>query len=44
MSKFVKQLLTDDLKGRLDGVGEAILVNVVGLDANTSVSLRKRLK
>lgn len=44
MSKFVKQLLTDDLKGRLDGVEEAVLVNVIGLDANTSVSLRKQLK
>lgn len=44
MSKFVKQLLTDDLKGRLDGVEEAVLVNVVGIDANTSVALRKQLK
>ena len=44
MSKYVKQLLTDELKGRLDGVEEAVLVNVVGLTANTSVSLRKQLK
>lgn len=44
MSKYVKQLLTDDLKGRLEGVDEAVLVNVIGLDANTSVGLRKRLK
>ncbi len=44
MSKFVKQLLTDDIKRRLDGVEEAVLVNVVGLDANTTVNLRKQLK
>ncbi len=44
MSKYVKQLLTDDLKRRLEGVEEAVLVNIVGLDANTSVQLRKQLK
>ena len=44
MSKYVKQLLTDELKTRLEGVEEAVLVNLVGLDVNSSVSLRKRLK
>ena len=33
MSKYVKELITKDLKERLDGVSEALLVNVVGLDA-----------
>ncbi len=44
MSKRVKQLLTQDLSNRLDGVSEALLVNVVGLDANKSVVLRKQLR
>lgn len=44
MSKFVKQLITDDLTRRVDGVEDALLVNVIGLDANSSVALRRRLR
>lgn len=44
MSKYVKNLITSDLSQRLDGVQEAVFVNVIGLDANQSVSLRKDLR
>ena len=44
MSKYVKDLVTKDLARRLDGVEDALLVNVVGLDANKTVQLRKRLR
>jgi ribosomal protein L10 len=40
MSKFVKNLITDHLRGRLQGVQDALLVNVVGMDANTNHRLR----
>ena len=35
MSKFVKDLLTKDLVGRLEGVEDCLTANVIGLDANT---------
>jgi len=44
MSKYVKDLITSDFKDRLDGVTDAVLVNVVGLDANTNVVLRRQLR
>ncbi len=44
MSKYVKNLVTNDLSRRLDGVEEAVFVNVIGLDANQTVSLRKDLR
>lgn len=44
MSKYVKQLVTNDIHRRLDGVEQALLVNVIGLDANSTVSLRKELR
>lgn len=44
MSKYVKDLVTKDLAQRLSGVEDALLVNVVGLDANKTVQLRKRLR
>lgn len=44
MSKYVKQLMTDDLKRRWEGVDEALLVDVIRVDANRSVELRKRLR
>ena len=44
MSKFVKDLITKDFGKRLDGVEEALLVNVIGIDANQSVVLRKALR
>lgn len=44
MSKYVKNLMTDDLRQRLQGVETAVLVNVVGLDAVTGTKLRKELR
>ena len=43
MSKYVKKLITSDISSRLEGVEEAVLVNVIGLDANKTVALRKQL-
>ena len=44
MSKYVKNLVTDDLRRRLDGVQDALLVSVAGLDANKNYLLRKQLR
>lgn len=44
MSKFIKNLIADQLSRRLDGVNDALLVNVIGLDANKTVALRKELR
>jgi len=44
MSKFVKDLMTRDIQRRLDGVTDCVLGNLIGLDANTTVELRKRLR
>jgi ribosomal protein L10 len=44
MSKFVKDLLTRDLKSQLSGVNDALLVNVVGLDAIRTTKLRGELR
>ena len=44
MSKYVKQLIASELSQRLAGVDEAVLVNVIGLDANQTVMLRKSLR
>jgi large subunit ribosomal protein L10 len=44
MSKYVKNLITDDLKARWEGVSDALVVNVVGMEANQNVVLRKRLR
>ena len=44
MSKFVKDLITKDLRNRLDGVDDALLVDVIGLENNKNVALRQRLR
>ncbi|MCE5266668.1 MAG: 50S ribosomal protein L10 [Planctomycetaceae bacterium] len=44
MSKYVKNLLTDDLRNRLKGVENALLVNMIGLSANTNTRLRAALR
>jgi large subunit ribosomal protein L10 len=43
MSKYVKDLMTDHLRQKLEGVEEALLVNMVGLDANSNTRLRAAL-
>jgi len=44
MSKYVKQLIARDISRRLEGVDEALLVNVIGIDANRTVVLRRELR
>jgi len=44
MSKYLKNLMTDELKGRLDGVSDALVVDVIGMEANASVELRRALR
>ena len=44
MSKYVKNLITDHLRERLSGVNEALLVSVIGLDANADNRLRTELQ
>jgi large subunit ribosomal protein L10 len=44
MSKLVKNLVADDLKKQLSGITDALLVNVVGLDAVHTTKLRKELR
>jgi len=44
MSKYVKKLIADELQRRLDGVEEALVVNVVGMDANKTNVLRSTLR
>lgn len=43
MSKYLKGLITDELKNRLGSVTDLVVVDVLGLDANTTVELRKQL-
>ena len=44
MSKFVKDLVAKDIRRRLQNVSDALLVNMVGLDANSNYRLRKDLR
>jgi large subunit ribosomal protein L10 len=44
MSKYVKNLISDDIRQRLSNVNDALLVNVIGLNANTNHKLRAELR
>jgi large subunit ribosomal protein L10 len=44
MSKYVKDLITNDLRKRLEGVEDALLVDVIGLENNKNNALRNRLR
>jgi large subunit ribosomal protein L10 len=44
MSKFVKEMITKDLRSRLEGVEDALLVDVIGLKNDKNVALRQRLR
>lgn len=43
MSKYVKQLVTDGVRNRLDGVQYLMLVGLTGVDANQNKNLRATL-
>ena len=44
MSRHVKDLISTHLKNRLQGVTEALLVDVIGMNANANALLRKQLR
>ena len=44
MSKQLKNLIADEVRKRLDGVNDALLVNVIGLDSANTFTLRKELR
>jgi ribosomal protein L10 len=44
MSKYVKNLLCEDFKGKLAGVENALLVSIAGLDANKTHRIRMELR
>lgn len=44
MSRFLKNLISSELSRRLEGVDDALLVNVIGMDANSSTALRRELR
>jgi len=44
MSKAIKDMLVDDLKGRLTGVGDVIVVSLGKLDAQKTTQLRQALR
>jgi large subunit ribosomal protein L10 len=40
MSKFVKELITRDYRGKIEGVNDALVISIRGIDANTNNELR----
>lgn len=44
MSKYVKELMTQDLRRRLQGVDSALLVNISRLNGVTNTKLRRELR
>ena len=44
MSKYVKDLIVQDLRKRLDGVDNCLVANLIGLDSLQTYELRKRLR
>jgi large subunit ribosomal protein L10 len=44
MSKYVKNLVIDDIQRRLKGVNDALVVNLIGLDSGKTYLLRKKLR
>jgi ribosomal protein L10 len=44
MSKFVKDIVSKEIAKQLEGVNDALLVNVIGLDSNKTVVLRRQLR
>jgi large subunit ribosomal protein L10 len=44
MSRYVKNLVVEDIRQRLRNTHDALLVNMVGLEANTNTRLRAELR
>ncbi len=41
MSKYVKNLISSEIQNRLDGVNDAIVVDVIGMDSDSTFRIRK---
>ncbi len=44
MSKYVKNLIADEIKGRLAEVEDAIIVDVIGMDSESTFAIRKLMR
>lgn len=44
MSKYVKDLMTRELSEKWNGVSDLLLVDIIGMEMNMNVALRKRLR
>ena len=44
MSKQIKNLIAEEVKKRLQGVNDALLVNIIGLDSANTFNLRRELR
>ncbi len=44
MSKYVKNLIANEIQNRLAGVEDAIIANVIGMDSASTFSIRKLLR
>jgi large subunit ribosomal protein L10 len=44
MSKQIKNYIAEEVKKRLQGVNDALLVNVIGLDSTNTFNLRRELR
>lgn len=44
MSKYVKNLISSEIRGRLDGVSDAIVADVIGMDSESTFQIRKLLR
>lgn len=44
MSKYVKKLISGEIQSRLEGVSDAILVDVIGMDSDATFRIRKLLR
>ena len=44
MSKYLKDLMTKELQTKLEGVSDALVVDVIGMEANASVEMRRSLR
>ena len=44
MSKYVKKLLTNEIKDRLEGVQDAIIADVIGMNSDATFRIRKLLR
>ena len=44
MSKTLKRLITEEIKHRLNGVTDAVVVNVIGLDSLNTYNFRRELR